>query len=81
MITGLLQQVVEWKVWLSFFGKEKIKNQEDDDMKIIREKLSSVLKILDQLEDAFTKKTKADSLLEELWFNLGGDKWEGFAKK
>ena len=41
--------------------KGENKNQEDDDMKIIREKLSSVLKILDPLEDAFTKKTKADS--------------------
>ena len=38
--------------------KTTTKNQEDDDMKIIREKLSSVLKILDPLEDAFTKKTK-----------------------
>ena len=79
MITGLLRQVVEWKAWLSFFGKEN-KNQEDDDMKIIREKLSSVLKVLDPLEDACTKKTKADSLLEELWFNLGGDKWEDLQK-
>jgi len=60
--------------------KRENKNQEDDDMKIIREKLSSVLKILDQLEDAFTKKTKTDSLLEELWFNLGGDKWEDLQK-
>ena len=60
--------------------KGENKNQEDDDMKIIREKLSSVLKILDPLEDAFTKKTKADSLLEELWFNLGGDKWEDLQK-
>ena len=60
--------------------KGENKNQEDDDMKIIREKLSSVLKILDQLEDAFTKKTKADSLLEEMWFNLGGDNWEDLQK-
>lgn len=59
--------------------KGENKNQEDD-MKIIRKKLSSVLKILGQMEDGFTKKTKVDSLLEELWFDIGGDKWEDLQK-
>ena len=50
-------------------------------MKIIREELSSVLKILKDKKDTYSEKTRDNSLLEEIWFNLEGDDWEALLEE
>ena len=56
-------------------------SQTSDSMKIIREELSSVLKILKDKKDTYSEKTRDNSLLEEIWFNLEGDDWEGLLEE
>ena len=45
-------------------------------IKSSQDQLSTILKILGEQKDTFSQTTKENSLLEELWFNLGGDKWK-----
>ena len=47
-------------------------NSTDDQGKTIQDELSSVLKILEELDQSFSQKRKENLLLEELWFNLKG---------
>ena len=56
-------------------------SQTSDSIKIIREELSSVLKILKDKKDTYSEKTRDNSLLEEIWFNLEGDDWEGLLEE
>ena len=45
-------------------------------IKSSQDQLSTILKILGEQKDTFSQTTKENSLLEELWFNLGGDNWK-----
>ena len=45
-------------------------------IKSSQDQVSTILKILGDQKDTFSQTTKENSLLEELWFNLGGDNWK-----
>ena len=55
-------------------------NETEDTLKIIREQISSVLKILKEQGDTFAEKKRENLLLEELWFNLEGNQWKDLLK-
>ena len=55
-------------------------NETEDTLKIIREQISSVLKILKEQGDTFAEKKRESLLLEELWFNLEGSQWKDLLK-
>ena len=56
-------------------------NSTDDQGKTIQDELSSVLKILEELDQSFSQKRKENLLLEELWFNLKGSRWKDLPKE
>ena len=53
-------------------GDEEPKNENNS---IVRKELSSTLEILTDIQSTFSKFTKENVLLEEIWFNLEGINW------